>query len=67
MSDFYADEDVKKGIVNILCSKGHNITTAQQAENPGLSNQEQLKYASDNGIPIITHNKIDFIKLHQSG
>ena len=66
MNDFYADEDVKREIVNLLCSKGHNIATAQQAGNAGISDKEQLEYASHKGIPIITHNKIDFIKLHQS-
>ncbi len=67
MTDLYADEDTNREIVDRLSSEGHNITTAQEAGNEALSDQEQLSYAHENSEPIITHNKIDFIKLHQSG
>ena len=66
LTDLYADEDTIREIVDRLSSEGHNITTAQKAGNAGLSDQEQLSYAHENNEPIITHNKIDFIKLHQS-
>ena len=67
MTDLYADEDTNRAIVDRLSSEGHNITTAQEAGNEALSDQEQLAYAHENNVPIITHNRIDFIKLHQSG
>ena len=67
MTDLYADEDTIREIVDRLSSEGHHIKTAQEAGNSGLSDQEQLSYAHENNEPIITHNKIDFIKLHQSG
>lgn len=66
LTDLYADEDTIREIVDSLSSEGHNIKTAQEAGNAGLSDQEQLTYAHGNSQPIITHNKIDFIKLHQS-
>lgn len=67
MTNLYADEDTAREIVDRLSSEGHNIETAQEAGNQGWSDQEQLAYAHENNEPIITHNKIDFLKLHQSG
>jgi len=55
MTDLYADEDTTREIVDRLSSEGHNITTAQEAGNEALSDQEQLSYAHENNEPIITH------------
>lgn len=66
MSDFYVDEDVDQPLVDILTSKGHNLETTRDASNTGQIDLEQLNYAHENNMPIITNNKIDFLRLHQS-
>lgn len=50
LTDLYADEDTIREIVDHLSSEGHNIETAQEAGNAGLSDQEQLSYAHENNV-----------------
>ncbi|MGD1860222.1 MAG: DUF5615 family PIN-like protein [Leptolyngbyaceae cyanobacterium] len=61
----YLDEDVDILVVSLLCSRGFNATTAQQARQLGKSDVEQLDYATSQGAAILTHNRIDFENLAQ--
>ncbi|MEL7509947.1 MAG: DUF5615 family PIN-like protein [Cyanobacteria bacterium J06554_1] len=59
----YLDEDVDVLIAKLLCSRGFNATTAQQAKQLGKTDAEQLEYSTSQGAAILTHNRTDFEDL----
>ncbi len=60
----YLDEDVPLSFAQALLNRGVDVITTQQAENHGLSDKEQLVFASKEKRAIFTHNKKDFKMLH---
>ncbi|HDZ01736.1 MAG TPA: hypothetical protein ENH52_09795 [Nitrospirae bacterium] len=60
----YLDEDVPSAFANALLNRGVDVVTTQQAGNDGRSDAEQLIFAAQEGRVIFTHNKRDFILLH---
>lgn len=56
----YLDEDIPFAFAQALLNRGVDIVTTQQVKNNSLSDEEQLHYATT----IFTHNKKDFILLH---
>lgn len=59
----FLDEDVDLIIADILRSHGFEVETAQGAGRKSMSDAEQLTYASDNGMLILTHNRDDYAEL----
>lgn len=59
----YLDENISFVVAGILRSRGFNVTPAQEAGNKGLSDDEQLKFASSNGMAILIHDRVDFEEL----
>jgi predicted nuclease of predicted toxin-antitoxin system len=59
----YLDENVSFVVAGILRSRGFDATTAQEAGNKGLSDDEQLKFALTNSMTILTHDRVDFEEL----
>ena len=51
--------------VRLLCSRGFTATTAQQANQLGKTDAEQLEYATRQRAAILTHNRTDFEDLAQ--
>ncbi len=66
---FYSNENFALDMVNILRSLGYHVITSYDAgqANQGIPDDRVLTYATRNGLILITFNRDDFIKLHQSG
>jgi hypothetical protein len=68
MALVYADENFAYPVVAHLRSLGHDVLTAQQA---GQANQRipdplVLAFATAQGRAVLTFNRRDFFRLHQS-
>ena len=61
----YLDEDVSILIAELIRAKDFKSFTVSEAGRRGKSDAEQLKYATQNGYAILTHNRIDFEELAQ--
>ena len=59
----YLDEDVSLLLADLLRTQGFRVTTAHQAGNLHLTDEEQLSYAVTHGMTIVTHNRRDFEQL----
>lgn len=66
MTKLYADENFRQKIVDGLLKKGLDIKTSHEANNHGLSDPDQLEYATEQNRIILTDNRKDFIALHRS-
>jgi predicted nuclease of predicted toxin-antitoxin system len=60
----YVDEDVPLSFAEALRNRGVDCITTQEAGNKGLSDREQLAFSAGKNRAIVTHNKKDFILLH---
>ena len=60
----YLDEDVPSSFAQALINRGVDVITTQQAKNDSNSDLQQLIYATKEQRTIFTHNKKDFILLH---
>jgi hypothetical protein len=60
----YLDEDVPLAFALALLNRGADVLTTQDAGNIGLSDEEQLIFATRGERVFFTHNKRDFILLH---
>ncbi len=60
----YVDEDVPLAFTQALLNRGVDTVTTQQSENNGQSDAEQLRFAIKEERTVFTHNKRDFILLH---
>lgn len=60
----YLDEDVPSSFAHALINRGVDVVTTQQAKNFRQSDENQLVYATTEKRVIFTHNKRDFILLH---
>ncbi len=59
----YLDENISLVVAEILRSRGFEVITAQEAGNKGLSDEQQLEFALDRGMSILTHDRVDFEEL----
>lgn len=66
MVRLYADEQFPRPAVEYLRSFGHDILTVQEAGNAGASDPEVLAFAIADNRVVLTQNRRDFVKLHQS-
>jgi predicted nuclease of predicted toxin-antitoxin system len=64
MIKLYLDEDVHEDIAMALRLRGYDIKTTREVGNKGLSDIEQLRYATKKDRVIISFNIADFNKLH---
>ena len=58
----YSDEDVNVAIIEGLKRRGIKAISCQEANNIGLSDKEQIEYASSNKFVILTHDA-DFLRI----
>lgn len=63
--ELYLDEDVSVMVAALLRARGFRATTTLQAGNLGASDLDQLAYASDQRMTLLTHNRRDFETLTQ--
>jgi hypothetical protein len=62
----HCDEDVSVVLAAMLLARGFTVTTARDAGQLGRSDEEQLTFATNAGSVLLTHNRVDFERLHGS-
>jgi hypothetical protein len=62
----YLDECVHAALADELRHRGFTVTTAAQEGMTGIDDELQLSYASVHGWLILSYNRRDFERLHQS-
>ncbi|WP_204102910.1 MULTISPECIES: DUF5615 family PIN-like protein [Spirulina sp. CCY15215] len=60
----YTDEDMSALVATLLRSRGLDITTVPEQGNLGKTDIEQLEFATSVNRCLLTHNRVDFEKLH---
>jgi hypothetical protein len=67
MADLFADEDFPYPVVERLRQLGHDVLTTLDAgrANQGISDEDQLAFATSLGRAILTRNRRHFIPLHK--
>ncbi len=60
----YTDEDMSALVAVLLRSRGLDVTTVPEQATLGRTDREQLKFATSLGRCILTHNRVDFERLH---
>jgi predicted nuclease of predicted toxin-antitoxin system len=61
----YLDEDVAVQLARALQQRGIDVRTTQNAGMAQSSDEQQVAFAAEQRRAILTHNKRDFILIHQ--
>ena len=61
----YVDEDVSVVLAAILKARGIEAVTARDSAKLGLADADQLAFAAAAGRVLLTHNRVDFERLHK--
>lgn len=64
-AELYLDEDVDVLIAEFLRVRGFNVLTTVEAGQLGASDARQIAFAVDRGLVVVTHNRADFVRLHE--
>ena len=69
MARLYSNENFPLQVVEELRRLGHDLLTIQETgrANQALSDEDVLKFATNEGRAVLTLNRRHFIRLHQSG
>jgi hypothetical protein len=69
MARFYSDENFPQPVVDALRALGHDVLTTREAgtANKQVEDPVVLAYAVSQGRALLTLNRRDFRRLHQSG
>jgi len=51
-------------VATVLRSRGFDVTTVPEQATLGKTDREQLEFATSLGRCILTHNRVDFERLH---
>lgn len=60
----YTDEDMSALVATLLKSRGLDVTTVPEQSTLGKTDSEQLEIASSLSRCLVTHNRVDFERLH---
>lgn len=60
----YTDEDMSALVATLLRARGLDITTVPEQATLGKTDREQLEFAASTRRCILTHNRVDFERLH---
>ncbi|MFB6215135.1 MAG: DUF5615 family PIN-like protein [Candidatus Bipolaricaulia bacterium] len=60
----YTDEDVTNSVAKALKRRGLKAWTTPEKDNRGLTDIEQIKYATKLKACLLTHNVEDFPRIH---
>lgn len=63
---FYLDENVSTELSDVLVSAGHDVLSTDDAGRKGNSDVRQLVFAAREGRIAITHNRDDFVLVHEA-
>ncbi|MHB8647089.1 MAG: DUF5615 family PIN-like protein [Thermomicrobiales bacterium] len=66
MAGFFLDEDVSADLPDLLRTYGHIVTDVHSEQREGVPDPRQLLFAADRGLTMITHNRRDFLLLHDA-
>jgi len=61
----YCDEDVSVVLVGMLRARGFPVATARDSARLGRTDDEQLIFAAETASVLLTHNRVDFDRLHR--
>lgn len=61
----YLDEDVSIVVAAILVARGFLAVIVRDSKQLGRTDSEQLAFAADSNSVFLTHNRIDFQRLHR--
>lgn len=64
LTALYTDEDMSALVATLLRSRGLDITTVPQQATLGKTDSEQLEFTTSMGRCLLTHNRVDFERLH---
>lgn len=69
MASLYTNENFPQPAVAELRNRGHDVLTTHEAgnSNRSVSDLDVVRYATANGRVVVTLNRRDFIRIHQSG
>jgi len=59
----YLDEDVAVVLAPMLAARGYVATTTLTEKRTGTTDREQLLYATERKLLLVTHNTADFAEL----
>ncbi len=62
----YLDEDVHESLLPALRQHGYDAVNVREANRRGLSDAEQLAYATEQNRSLFSFNATDYIALHLS-
>jgi predicted nuclease of predicted toxin-antitoxin system len=60
----YLDEDVSVFVAQLLRPHGFDVLTTKDAQKLGSTDAAQLRYAATQRLTLLTHNRVDFERLH---
>ncbi|HSF74929.1 MAG TPA: DUF5615 family PIN-like protein [Microcoleus sp.] len=60
----YTDEDVSRLVATLLLARGFDVTTTSEQGMLSKSDSQQLAYAASIERCLLTHNRVDFERLH---
>ena len=61
----YLDEDAQRAsLVRALRARHVEVVTALEAGQIGVSDEEQLAYATAHNLTLFSHNRGDFVQIH---
>ena len=60
----YTDEDMSALVATLLRSRGLDVATVPEQATLGKTDSEQLEFATSVCRCILTHNRVDFERLH---
>lgn len=60
----YLDEDVHKKVAFALRLRGFDVVSAHEYKKWGLSDSEQIKFATTNRRAIFSFNSKDYVRIH---
>ena len=66
MADFYLDHNVALDTASFLQARGHGAFTARGMRLEAATDDEHLLTASHRGWILVTHNRDDFVLLHEA-
>jgi hypothetical protein len=64
LAKLYTDEDISALVATLLRSRGLDIVTVPELATLGKTDSEQLEFAVSLDRCILTHNHVDFERLH---
>jgi predicted nuclease of predicted toxin-antitoxin system len=60
----YTDEDMSALVAVLLRSRGLDVTIVPEQTTLGKTDREQLEFATSINRCLVTHNRVDFERLH---